>query len=290
MEKEVIKITECPRDAMQGLKNFIPTNEKADYLNQLLLCGFDRLDFGSFVSSKAIPQLSDTAEVLNKLKLTSDSTPLLAIVANARGAENACEFDEISFLGYPFSVSETFQIRNTNATIEESLIRVENIVNLAHKNNKKVLIYLSMAFGNPYGDEWNSEIVTIWVDKIYQMGIKNIALADTVGISDEGKIKQLFSTIIPALPNCEITAHLHALPQDVKKKAKAAIEAGCRSFDSAINGIGGCPMASDNLTGNMDTIKLLETISELNCLTKLNTSYFADAVKTANIFFAKHNH
>jgi len=290
MEKEIIKITECPRDAMQGLKNFIPTNEKADYLNQLLLCDFDRLDFGSFVSPKAIPQLSDTAEVLGKLQLTSDSTPLLAIVANARGAENACEFDEISFLGYPFSVSETFQIRNTNATIEESLDRVEDIVNLANKNNKKVLIYLSMAFGNLYGDEWNSDIVTYWADKIYHMGIRHIALADTVGVSDEKRIHELFSTIIPALPDCEITAHLHAKPQDVKNKAKAAIKAGCRSFDSAINGIGGCPMAGDELTGNMDTIKLLETISELNCLTKLETSQFIDAVEAANKFFAKHNH
>lgn len=290
MESKRIKITECPRDAMQGIQTFIPTDVKAEYLNKLLLCGFDRLDFGSFVSSKAIPQLQDTAAVLKQLKLTADSPELLAIVANKRGAEDACQFDEIAFLGYPFSVSETFQMRNTNATIAESIKRVEEISMLASKQNKKLLIYLSMAFGNPYGDEWAAELVLKWAQKMNQMGIHHIALADTTGISDVALIEKLFSLIIPALPNMEITAHLHSLPQDIKKKMKAALSAGCKSFDGAINGIGGCPMASDQLTGNMDTILIFETLLQENCLSSINEFYFIEAKRFADNLFLKYNH
>lgn len=249
----MIKITECPRDAMQGIKKIIPTELKAQYINQLLKVGFDTIDFGSFVSHKAIPQMQDTAAVLDKLDLSHTKTKLLAIIANTRGAENACGFEEISYLGFPFSISETFQMRNTNSTIESSLVRLEEIQNLCIKNNKQLLVYISMAFGNPYGDIWHADIASQWCLKINNMGVKHLALADTFGSSNQESIKQLFSTILPELKNTQIAAHLHSSKDKSLEKIKAAFESGCRSFDVAIHGFGGCPMAKDELIGNIAT-------------------------------------
>jgi hydroxymethylglutaryl-CoA lyase len=248
-----MKITECPRDAMQGIKQFIPTELKVEYLNQLLKVGFDTIDFGSFVSPKAIPQMQDTAAVLKQLDLSSTRSKLLAIIANTRGAEDACAFNEITYLGFPFSISETFQQRNTNSSIAESLTRVEEIQNLSLKHNKKLLVYISMAFGNPYGDEWNSDIVIKWTKKLSEMGIKHIALADTIGCSDPQNITYLFSHLIPEFKNVEIGAHLHSTKEKAMEKIEAAWKSGCRSFDVAIHGFGGCPMAKEDLTGNMAT-------------------------------------
>lgn len=253
-----VKIIECPRDAMQGWPEFIPTADKINYLNTLLRVGFDTLDFGSFVSPKAIPQLRDTAEVLEGLQLENTSTKLLAIVANARGATEAAAFPQIKYLGYPFSISETFQQRNTNASIEESLHRVEEITALCAAHGKEPVIYISMGFGNPYGDAWNPDIVIHWVKKLSGMGIRIIALADTVGVSTPESIRHLFSSIIPEFPGVELGAHLHTHPATWKEKIDAAYESGCRRFDSAFNGIGGCPMADDRLVGNMATEHLIQ--------------------------------
>ncbi len=259
----MIKITECPRDAMQGIKKIIPTELKAQYINQLLKVGFDTIDFGSFVSHKAIPQMQDTAAVLNKLDLSHTKTKLLAIIANTRGAENACGFEEISYLGFPFSISETFQMRNTNSTIESSLVRLEEIQNLCIKKNKQLLVYISMAFGNPYGDIWHADIASQWCLKINKMGVKHLALADTFGSSNQESIKQLFSAILPELKNTQIAAHLHSSKDKSLEKIKAAFESGCRSFDVAIHGFGGCPMAKDELIGNIPT-EDLETFATNN--------------------------
>jgi len=274
----MIKITECPRDAMQGIKKIIPKELKAQYINQLLKVGFDTIDFGSFVSHKAIPQMQDTAAVLNKLDLSHTKTKLLAIIANTRGAENACGFEEISYLGFPFSISETFQMRNTNSTIESSLVRLEEIQNLCIKNNKQLLVYISMAFGNPYGDSWHADIASQWCLKINNMGVKHLALADTFGSSNQESIKQLFSTILPELKNSQIAAHLHSSKDKSLEKIKAAFESGCRSFDVAIHGFGGCPMAKDELIGNIAT-EDLETFAINNNIQlslnkiELNTAY-----------------
>jgi hydroxymethylglutaryl-CoA lyase len=230
-----MKIIECPRDAMQGIHEFIPTQKKTEYINSLLKVGFDTLDFGSFVSPKAIPQLRDTTDVLNGLDLSSTKTKLLAIVANVRGAQDAVEFDEINYLGFPFSISETFQLRNTNSTIEESLLRVEEIQNLCIRNKKELVIYISMAFGNPYGDAWNSDVAIQWTSKLNQLGIKIIALADTVGVSTPDSITYLFSKLIPRFTDIEFGAHLHSTAQTRTEKIKAAFDAGCRRFDVAIH-------------------------------------------------------
>ena len=240
---------------MQGLKDFIPTETKAAYINQLLKAGFDTIDFGSFVSPKAIPQMRDTAEVLSLLDLSSSSTELLAIVANQRGAEDAAPFEEIHYLGYPFSISETFQIRNTNATIEESLERVQAIQDICQKSNKEMVVYISMGFGNPYGDAWNAEIVVKWVDKLAEMGVRILQLSDTIGVSNPDSISYLFSNLIPYYrpKGIEIGAHLHTEPHNWKEKIQAAWQNGCTRFDGAIKGFGGCPMAKDDLTGNMPT-------------------------------------
>ncbi|HWY12676.1 MAG TPA: hydroxymethylglutaryl-CoA lyase [Bacteroidia bacterium] len=248
-----MKITECPRDAMQGIKQFIPTGLKVEYINQLLKVGFDTIDFGSFVSAKAIPQLTDTAEVLKKLDLSTTKSKLLAIIANTRGAEDACKFEEIKYLGFPFSISETFQQRNTNSSIAESLIRVEEIQNLCIKHKKEMVVYISMAFGNPYADEWNSDIVIKWTKKLSEMGIKIIALADTIGCSTPENITYLFSSLIPEFKNVQIGAHLHSTKPKAMEKIEAAYKSGCRSFDVAVHGFGGCPMAKEELTGNMAT-------------------------------------
>lgn len=256
----MIKLIECPRDAMQGLKDFIPTETKAAYINQLLKAGFDTIDFGSFVSPKAIPQMRDTAEVLAQLDLTKSTSKLLAIVANQRGAEDASQFEEILYLGYPFSISETFQVRNTNATIEESLERVQAIQDICQKNRKEMVVYISMGFGNPYGDAWNAEIVVKWVDRLSDMGIRILQLSDTIGVSNPDSISYLFSNLIPYYQpkGIEIGAHLHTEPHNWKEKIQAAWENGCTRFDGAIKGFGGCPMAKDDLTGNMPTENMVQ--------------------------------
>lgn len=238
---------------MQGLKDFIPTESKAAYINQLLKAGFDTIDFGSFVSPKAIPQMRDTAEVLAQLHLNGSKSKLLAIVANQRGATDACQFDEIQYLGYPFSISETFQIRNTNATIEESLVRVQEIQDICVAHRKELVVYISMGFGNPYGDPWNLETVVKWVDRLADMGIRILQLSDTIGVSNPANITYLFSSLIPQYQprGIEIGAHLHTEPHNWKEKVEAAWQSGCTRFDGAIKGFGGCPMAKDDLTGNM---------------------------------------
>jgi hydroxymethylglutaryl-CoA lyase len=253
----MIKIVECPRDPMQGIKTFIPTEKKAAYLNALLRVGFDTLDFGSFVSPKAIPQMRDTAEVLNQLDLSRSSTRLLAIVANRRGADQAAAFEEIQYLGYLFFISETFQLRNINATIEESLDRVKVIQDICLAKNKQMVVYISMGFGNPYGDPWNVETVQKWVERLNELEIRYFQLSDTIGVATPDSIAYLFSQLIPAYPDLEIGAHLHTQPHNWREKVKTAYENGCRRFDGAIKGYGGCPMAKDDLTGNMPTEHLV---------------------------------
>lgn len=271
---------------MQGMEEFIPTEKKAAYINQLLKVGFDTIDFGSFVSPKAIPQLRDTAEVLEQLDLASGNSKLLAIVANRRGAVDACNFDEIDYLGFPFSISETFQQRNTNSSIEESLGRVEEIQELCVQHNKKLVIYISMAFGNPYGDEWNSDVAIHWSKRLVEdLGIGVIALSDTIGVSDRENIDQMFRALIPALPQTEIGAHLHTTPDTWMDKVDAAYKAGCRRFDSAIKGYGGCPMADDELTGNMATENVLSYLNDNHVETGLNAEQFAASMVEASRIF-----
>jgi len=276
-----IKLIECPRDAMQGIHDFISTDKKVAYINSILKCGFDTVDFGSFVSPKAIPQMRDTAEVLNKLDLTETKSKLLAIIANVRGGEDACKFEEITYLGFPFSISETFQQRNTNSSIAESLKRVEEMQSLCVKNKKELVIYISMAFGNPYGDKWNSDIAIDWTKKLSQSGIKIFAMADTIGVSNPENITYLFSHLIPEFPQLEIGAHLHTTPDTWEEKVEAAYNAGCRRFDSAIKGFGGCPMATDKLTGNMPTENLLSYFNKKEISTGIHSNAFLDAMKVA---------
>jgi hydroxymethylglutaryl-CoA lyase len=252
-----MKIIECPRDAMQGIKKFIPTSTKITYINQLLKVGFHTIDFGSFVSEKAIPQLKDTAEVLAGLDLSHSSSKLLSIIANTIGAETACNFEEINYLGFPLSVSEEFQKRNTNKSIEESLRVVEEIQNLSVKNNKELLVYLSMAFGNPYGENYHPDIVAELTEKLKQLDVSIVALSDTIGVSDPSNITPLFSTLIKEYPTIEFGAHFHTTTDKWEEKVDSAYLNGCRRFDSALKGFGGCPMAKDDLTGNMPTEKLI---------------------------------
>lgn len=274
----MVKIIECPRDAMQGLKEFIPTDKKAAYINHLLKIGFHTIDFGSFVSPKAIPQMRDTAEVFAQLDLSNTKSKLLAIVANQRGANDASEFEEIEYLGYPFSISETFQLRNTNATIEESVDRVKDIQELCLKKNKKLVIYISMGFGNPYGDQWNVEICQKWVDELADMGIKIMALSDTIGVANPDSIKYLFSNLIPPHPDVEFGAHFHSQPHNWKEKIEAAYNSGCNRFDAAIKGYGGCPMAKDDLTGNMPTENLVFYFSDRNIDHGIDENILAQAM------------
>jgi hydroxymethylglutaryl-CoA lyase len=280
-----MKIIECPRDAMQGVHEFIPTEKKAAYINSILKVGFDTVDFGSFVSPKAIPQMQDTALVLEQLELSATSSKLLAIIANTRGAQDAVEFEEISYLGFPFSISETFQQRNTNSSMAESLYRIEEIQDLCTRNKKKLIVYLSMAFGNPYGDEWNSDIVITWTKKLAQMGVKTIALSDTIGVSNPQNISYLFSNVIPEFPGIEFGAHLHTTPETWEEKVHAAYTSGCRRFDSAIKGYGGCPMATDKLTGNMPTEKLISYFKKNNIATGLSDEAFTAAMQLAGTTF-----
>lgn len=270
---------------MQGLHQFVPTDLKARYINQLLRVGFDTIDFGSFVSSKAIPQMRDTGEVLSKLDLSNTKSKLLAIVANKRGAIDAVQFEEIAYLGYPFSVSETFQLRNTNATIEESLSRVADIQDICFSNNRKLVLYLSMGFGNPYGDPWNVEIVQHWVDHLAEMEIRTMALSDTIGVSNPENINYLFSNLIPPFPDVEFGAHLHTQPHNWKEKIEAAYKSGCRRFDAAMKGYGGCPMAKDELTGNMPTENLLSYFNEMGIETNLDQKAFHTSLGLVNEVF-----
>jgi len=281
---EELKLIECPRDAMQGIHDFIPTEVKTNYINTILDCGFDTVDFGSFVSPKAIPQLSDTATVLGGLN-PSDSK-LLAIVANERGALDACKFERIDYLGYPFSVSEEFQKRNTNATIDESFTRVEAIQELVGKNNKELVLYLSMGFGNPYGEDWHPDIVAAWCEKLYEKLDVNIqALSDTIGIGSPDSVSSLFETLSSSLPKVEFGAHLHTLPENAQEMVAAAYNAGCRRFDGAIRGFGGCPMAANDLIGNMPTEKMLAWFDQNQITTGINGSIFDDAMQEALTVF-----
>lgn len=280
-----MKIIECPRDAMQGIHDFIPTEKKIAYINSILKAGFDTIDFGSFVSPKAIPQMRDTAQVLDQLDLSDTQSKLLAIIANVRGAQDAAEFEEISYLGFPFSISETFQQRNTNSGISESLQRVEEIQDLCVRNKKELVVYISMAFGNPYGDEWSSDVAVSWTRRLAQMGIKIIALSDTVGVSNPENITYLFSKLVPEFPGVEIGAHLHTTPDTWEEKIEAAYKAGCRRFDSAIKGYGGCPMAADTLTGNMATENLLSYFKKNRIATGIDENAFAEAMQMAALTF-----
>ena len=281
----MIQVVECPRDAMQGIAEFIPTELKAEYINMLLKVGFHTIDFGSFVSPKAIPQLRDTAAVLSKLNLDDTDSKLLAIVANSRGAEQAASFDEIQYLGYPFSISETFQQRNTKRSIEDSLILVDQMQNLATQQNKELVVYLSMAFGNPYGEDWHPDIVAKWTEVIANMGVKTLALSDTIGVSTKETISPLFSQLIPEFKEVTIGAHLHTTPQTWKEKVLAAYQSGCTRFDTTIQGFGGCPMATDALTGNMPTEKMLSFLNEQKEESGLNALAFESAYNKAREVF-----
>lgn len=280
-----IKIIECPRDAMQGITGFIPTKKKIEYINALLHVGFDTIDFGSFVSPKAIPQMSDTPEVLKSIDLKGTSTKLLAIVANQRGAETAAESEKIAYIGYPFSISETFQLRNTNATITESLERVRDIINICTQNNKELVIYISMGFGNPYGDQWSVQICQKWVDILADLGVSIMALSDTIGVATPESIAYLFKHLIPPHPEVEFGAHLHTQPHNWKPKIMAALESGCTRFDAAIGGYGGCPMAKDELTGNMATENILSVTNEMHFDTGIDMSKFNAAVEKSQLVF-----
>jgi hydroxymethylglutaryl-CoA lyase len=280
----VIKITECPRDAMQGIASFIPTEKKVNYLNELLECGFDTLDFGSFVSPKAIPQLADTAAVIEKLTL--NNTKLLAIIANERGAKQAANFEQITYLGYPFSISETFQQRNTNATTDESLHRVTEIATICAKQNKQLVLYLSMGFGNPYGDAWSPDMLAEWSYRLTSLfDIQRISLSDTIGIATPALVETVFKTIVPAFPKTEISAHLHALPENAQALTEAAYNGGCTYFEGALKGFGGCPMAKDDLTGNMPTEKMLDWFHSNAIETGVNMTALSKTLVTVDQLF-----
>ncbi|NNL82508.1 MAG: hydroxymethylglutaryl-CoA lyase [Winogradskyella sp.] len=283
-----VKVIECPRDAMQGIKAFIPTEKKVQYIQSLLRVGFDTIDFGSFVSPKAIPQMADTAEVLSQLDLSKTKSKLLAIVANTRGANDASQHEAIDYLGYPFSISENFQMRNTHKTIAQSVVTLSEILEIADQSNKEVVVYISMGFGNPYGDPWDVEIVGEWTERLAKMGVKILKLSDTIGSSDPENITYLFSNLIPAYEHIEFGAHLHTTPSTWFEKIDAAYNAGCKRFDGAIQGFGGCPMAKDELTGNMPTEKLLSYFTQKQSH-QLNAMSFESAYNEATkIFTAYH--
>jgi hydroxymethylglutaryl-CoA lyase len=281
----LVKLIECPRDAMQGWKPFIPTQQKIEYINSLLQVGYDTIDFGSFVSPKAIPQMADTVDVLKGLKMGETNTKLLAIVANTRGAEEASIFEEITYLGFPFSVSETFQQRNTNSSIAGSLERVEEIQNLCIKTGKQLVIYISMGFGNPYDDPYSEEIVFEWVNKMVEMDISIVSLADTVGVATSGQVYDMTSYLVESLPGTEIGVHLHSTPDNWEEKLDAAVRAGCKRFDGALKGIGGCPMADDELVGNMNTELMIDHFNQLGILPPLNTIALQHSLQLADRIF-----
>jgi hydroxymethylglutaryl-CoA lyase len=280
-----VKLIECPRDAMQGWKTFIPTARKIEYINSLLQTGFDTIDFGSFVSAKAIPQMADTGDVISKLEIGNSNSKLLAIIANLRGAEEASVYEGITYLGFPFSVSETFQQRNTNSSIQESLSRVEEIQNLCVKTGKQLVIYISMAFGNPYDDLYDEEIVFEWVNRIVGMDVGIISLADTVGVAEPEQVYDMTRYLIESLPETEIGVHLHSTPANWREKLEAAVKAGCRRFDGALKGIGGCPMANDELVGNMNTEWMIQYFEENALSPQLNKEALAESLRIASEIF-----
>ena len=280
-----VKLIECPRDAMQGWKNFIPTEKKIKYINSLLRVGFSTIDFGSFVSAKAIPQMADTKEVIGSLELGVSNTKLLAIIANLRGAEEAAVFNQITYLGFPFSVSETFQQRNTNSSIEESLKRVGEIQNLCINKKKKLVIYISMAFGNPYEDLYDADIVFNWVEKLVELDIDIISLADTVGIATPEQVYDMTSYLVESLPSTEIGVHLHSTFENWQEKLEAAVKAGCKRFDGALKGIGGCPMADDELVGNMNTEWMINYFETIGLNTAINKNALLDSLAIAEEIF-----
>ena len=280
-----IKVIECPRDAMQGWPHFISTDKKIEYINQLLKVGFDTIDFGSFVSPMAIPQMADTKDVINNLETNSTNAKLLAIIANERGANDAVKFDKISYLGFPFSISETFQQRNTNSSVDESLKRVAAIQDLCLQNNKELVVYISMGFGNPYGDEFNKEIVKQRAKQIEELGVKIISIADTVGLATANEVSSLMTEIIPLFKNIEVGVHLHSAPEHRIEKITAAFNAGCRRFDSALKGIGGCPMAGNDLVGNMDTETMLNYFNQIGEVFNFNKEALKQSGVMANDIF-----
>ncbi|AXT60622.1 hydroxymethylglutaryl-CoA lyase [Aquimarina sp. AD10] len=286
---EKIKIIECPRDAMQGIKEFIPTEKKVQYIQSLLRCGFDTIDFGSFVSPKAIPQMVDTAAVLGQLDLSDTVSKLLAIIANVRGANDAAQHPEIDYLGYPFSISENFQMRNTHKTIAQSVETLQEILNIADKANKKVVAYLSMGFGNPYGDPWDVEIVGEWTERLSKMGVKILSLSDTVGSSTPEIIDYLFANLISKYPEIEFGAHLHTTPTSWFEKVDAAYKAGCRRFDGAIQGFGGCPMAKDELTGNMPTERMVSYFTTVKADSNVRPLSFESSYNEATKIFSQYH-
>ena len=280
-----IRLVECPRDAMQGWEHIISTEKKIEYINALLQVGFDTIDFGSFVSPKAIPQMADTKEVLKGLQVDKLKSKLLAIVANVRGAEEAVVFEKITYLGFPFSISETFQQRNTNSSIAESLYRVKDIQELCIKNNKQLVVYISMGFGNPYGDDYNEEIIMQWVDRITDIGIKIISVADTVGLATPLQVSSILYKLIPQYPEIEIGVHLHSTATNWKQKIEAALLAGCKRFDGALKGIGGCPMANDELVGNINTELMIPFFEEKEILPGINKYALQHALNLADKIF-----
>lgn len=284
-EKSKIHLVECPRDAMQGWKTFIPTDKKVKYLNSLLQVGFHTLDCGSFVSAKAIPQMADTKQVISQLSMVNSQTKLLVIVANTRGAEEAVSYDNITCLGFPFSISPTFQIRNTNSTIEESLQRVEDIQNLCTKNDKQLVVYLSMGFGNPYGDEYNEDILLKWADEMVKRDIKTISLADTVGVATPSQIDFALKTLIPKYPQVEFGVHLHSTADNWQQKLQAAVNAGCTRFDGALKGMGGCPMAKNELIGNMNTEWMISYFKEEKIFQSINEEALQKSIEIADEIF-----
>ncbi len=284
-----IKVIECPRDAMQGIKTWINSNDKIDYIQSILSVGFDVIDFGSFVSSRAVPQMKDSGYVLDHLDLSSTKSKLLSIVANIRGAKQACCYPQIDYLGYPFSISENFQMRNTNKTINESIAELKEIIDLSNKHNKNLVVYLSMGFGNPYGDPWNYDIVQNWIEILSDMSIETISISDTIGAAKKKDIKDIFSKAIIDYPNIEFGAHFHTKPNDWFGKIDAAYSSGCRRFDTAIQGFGGCPMAKDELTGNFPTEKLISYFNTKNIPLNINSLHFESSYNIATKLFSTHN-
>jgi len=281
-----IKLIECPRDAMQGWKNFIPTATKVEYINSLLKVGFDTLDFTSFVSAKAIPQMADAKDVVTRIDLTNSKTKLLAIVANVRGAQDAAVYDSINYLGFPFSISPTFQMRNTNSTIEDSFETVKQLQEICVKAGKELVVYISMAFGNPYGDKYDKDIVVEWINKLTPLGIKIISLADTVGVATAQQVSDLTSYVIKMLPDYEIGIHLHSTSFNRKEKLEAALDAGCYRIDGALKGIGGCPMANDDLVGNMDMEWIVNYLESKNITTGIDKDALQKSLVLADKVFS----
>ena len=280
-----VRLIECPRDAMQGWKKIIPTQKKVEYLNSLLKVGFDTLDFGSFVSPVAIPQMADTRRVIDGLKLENSRTKLLAIVANLRGAEQAVEVDQITYIGFPFSISPTFQIKNTNSSMEKSVEVVEQIRNLSTKHNKELVVYLSMGFGNPYSDVYDEEILLHWSDEMVKRGIQIISIADTIGMATPDQIDFALSTLIPSYPQTEFGVHLHTSFDSWQPKLEAALNAGCKRFDGTLRGIGGCPMAKDELIGNLNSEQMIEFFRPRNILPNINEEALEESLRLADEIF-----